>query len=445
MVHRTSTKALLLSFMKNLSAAVDNTVVMVLAGGEGERLYPLTRDRAKPAVPFAGNLRLIDFSLSNCLNSGLRRVHVLTQYKSDSLSRHIRLGWDIFNPELGEYIEVNPPQLRLASTWYQGTADAIYQNIYTLQHEKPRYVLILSGDHVYGMDYSRLIAHHIGNEACLTVACRPMPAGHAAHLGTVTTDAQGKIEKFEEKPQQPATIELPGAFPPEAGEFALCSMGVYVFNTDALVRRVIEDSKHHTTHDFGRDVIPAMIDAGDRIMAFRFSKAEKGRLPYWKDIGTLDAYLQANIEVATGRPECPLTEPLALYEETWPFRSYMSSAPPLNILCNQDDFAAGLPTRICNSLVSNGVVIRDAMVSRSVIGSGVHIGSGSIVEQSVIMPGVKIGRNVEIRRAIIDKNNTIPDGNRIGLERDRDAHYFTISDGGVVAVPKNMPLFNDSR
>ncbi len=430
--------------MKNLSNAIKNTVVMILAGGEGERLYPLTRDRAKPAVPFAGNLRLIDFSLSNCLNSGLRRVQVLTQYKSDSLNRHIRLGWNIFNPELGEYIEVNPPQLRLASTWYLGTADAIYQNIFTLQREKPDYVLILSGDHVYGMDYSRLLNYHVESGAALTIACKPLPAAESGHLGVLTAARDGRVESFAEKPPVPATFRLPDTFTPASEDYAMCSMGVYVFNTETLVRSVIEDAKRNTAHDFGCDVIPAMIEAGDRVMAYRFWDPERGRLPYWRDIGTIDAYLQANLELATGCPEGACTEPLCLYQSNWPFRSYMSSAPPLNVLCKCGDADAAPSTVICNSLISNGVVIRDAAISKSIISAGVQIGPGSIIEESVILPGVMVGANVKLQKAIIDKDNTIPDGSSIGIDRNRDAHNFTVSEGGVVVVPKNMPLFSDS-
>lgn len=428
--------------MTNLSSAISNTVVMILAGGEGERLYPLTRDRAKPAVPFAGNLRLIDFSLSNCLNSGLRRIHVLTQYKSDSLNRHIRLGWSIFNPALGEYIEVNPPQLRLASTWYLGTADAICQNIYTLQHEKPDYVLILSGDQVYAMDYSRLIEHHLGSGAALTIACKPVPLRNAGRFGIVSVGDGGLIERFDEKPEKPVSAGGPAGLETAEESFALCSMGVYVFDVEALVRRVIEDSKKDSTHDFGRDVIPAMIKANDRVAAFPFWKPDEGRLLYWRDIGTLDAYLEANLELATGKVHEPRTDPLCLYDESWPFRSYVSSAPPLNVLCNCCA-VSGVPSgRICNSLISNGVVIKDAMITDSVIGPGVEIGCGASVEKSVILPGVKIGEDSQIYRAVIDKGNTLPAGSCIGIDRDRDAHCFTISEGGVVAIPKNMPLFS---
>ncbi len=427
--------------MNDLASAIRNTIAMVLAGGEGERLYPLTRDRAKPAVPFAGSLRLIDFTLSNCLNSGIRRVHVLTQYKSDSLNRHVRLGWNIFNPELGEYIEVNPPQMRLASTWYLGTADAIYQNIYTLQKEQPEYVLVLSGDHVYGMDYSRLIGYHIKHDADLTIACMPTPVESAGHLGVLRADGEGVVSEFAEKPENPAATALPPSFRSGGAEFALCSMGVYVFKTESLVRRVIEDSKQRTLHDFGRDVIPDMIASGDRVMAYRFWDKKKGRLLYWRDIGTLDAYLHANLEIATLRTSDSCTEPLGLYSSNWPFRSYVSRSTPLNIVCNEYNDAGEPAVRICNSLIGSGVEVRDSLVTDSVIGPGVHIGPGSCIKESVILSGVKIGRNVSINRAIVDKYNSIPSGTRLGFDRRCDAQHFTISEGGVVAVSKRMPLF----
>lgn len=425
-----------------LTEAVGRTVAMVLAGGEGERLSPLTRDRAKPAVPFAGNMRLIDFTLSNCLNSGIRRVHVLTQYKSDSLNRHIRLGWNIFNPELGEYIEVNPPQLRLASTWYLGTADAIYQNIYTLQRERPAYVLILSGDHVYRMDYSRLLARHIESEAVCTIACKLIPQAQARRFGVLSTDTDGRVLGFREKPERPAASELArGLGFSDFEPFSLCSMGVYVFNTEVLVKRIIEDAKRRTSHDFGRDVIPAMIERDDKIMAYNFYDKANKCLPYWRDIGTLDAFHEANIELATGKTVDGISEPLSLYDMSWPFRSYVSSAPPLNILCGSASDKKH-ENEICNSLLSNGVVIKDASILNSVIGPRVFIEDGADIENSVIHSNVRVGSEAVIKNAIIDKYNQIPSKMEIGVDIEVDRHAFTVSEGGVVAVPKDMP-FNE--
>ncbi len=400
---------------------------MILAGGQGERLYPLTRDRAKPAVPFAGSYRLIDFSLSNCLNSGLRRIYLLTQYKSGSLNRHIRLGWNMFNPELGEYIETTPPQQRLTSHWYLGTADAIYQNIYTLQRERPRHVLVLSGDHVYKMDYSRVLQQHVETDADLTIACIEMPLHEASRLGVVSLEADVRAADFQEKPDSPQPM-------PGCADKALCSMGVYVFRTELLVRRVIEDSKQLTAHDFGCDVIPAMIRAGDRAFVFRFIGADRKRPPYWRDIGTLDAYWEANMDMVRPAP------PFDLYDPQWPVHTYAQSAPPAKTIAPGG--RAGEPAaELADSLICSGAVITGACVRNSVIGPNVRIERGSRVEDSVIMDGVCVGCGVTIRRAVIDKLNRIPDGTAIGVDAEADRKRFTLSDGGVAVVPKQMPLF----
>ena len=406
---------------------VFQTLCMILAGGQGERLYPLTRDRAKPAVLFGGNYRLIDFTLSNCLNSGVRRIYVLTQYKSDSLHRHVRLGWNLLNPELDEYVEIRSPQQRLTSHWYQGTADAIYQNIYTLQLLRPRYVLVLSGDHVYRMNYLRLIEQHVANNADLTIACIETPIEEAARLGVISVDVVGRALGFEEKPEVTASL---GA----RDGTALCSMGVYVFKTEMLVRRVIEDAKNSTSHDFGRDVVPAMIQAGDDVFAFKFFH-ENGGAPYWRDIGTLDAYWEAHMDLVRAEPV------FDLYDHRWPVRSYAQSAPPFKTMSGGGE--PGLPgSEVRNSLVCNGTIIRDGHVSDSVIGRNVRINCGSRIEESVIMDGVCVGRGVTIRRAVIDKGNHIPDDSTIGVELEQDRTRFTVSEGGVVVVPKNMPLFH---
>jgi glucose-1-phosphate adenylyltransferase len=411
-------------------ANLSETVTMIMAGGQGERLWPLTRDRAKPAVPFGGNYRLIDFTLSNCLNSNVRRVHVLTQYKSDSLNRHIRLGWNVLNPELGEYIEVNPPQMRLTSHWYLGTADAVYQNVYTLEHERPQYVLLLSGDHVYKMDYGPMIEQHVDTDADLTVACIEVPVEEAARLGVVSVDAGLRAVSFTEKPAAPPSS---GAQPD--GARILCSMGVYVFKTKTLVRRVVEDAKRSTTHDFGRDVVPAMIQAGDRVFGYRFPgviRPDDARQPYWRDVGTLDVYWQTHMDLLGQDAKFDLHDP------DWPVRTYVQNAPPADMICEPGHGACAC---VCDSLLCNGAVVHAASVRHSVIGRHVHIGPGSSVEDSVILAGVRIGRNVTVRKSIIDKGNQIPDGARIGVDPEEDARHFTISEGGVVVVPKEMPLF----
>jgi glucose-1-phosphate adenylyltransferase len=394
---------------------------MVLAGGQGQRLYPLTKDRAKPAVPFAGVFRIIDFSLSNCLNSGLRRIYVLTQYKSESLDRHIRANWSIFSPEIGEWVETRPPQQRMSADWYLGTADAIYQNIYTLEGERPEFVLILSGDHVYRMDYARMLQEHVRTNADLTIACIEKPVPEAARrLGVVTVDDTLRVTRFEEKPEQPQ---------PEAGrqDVCLCSMGIYVFTTEVLVRRVIEDAKRESNHDFGRDVVPGMVQKGDRVFASQFTGN------YWRDIGTLDAYWEAHMDLVSVQPA------FNLYDFDWPIRGGTLCYAPAKLVFGGD--GPGEPrAEVYNSLVSNGAIISGAYVRDSVIGPDVRIEVGSRIEQSIIMDGTRVGRGVAVRKAIVDKNNRIPDGARLGLAPAFDRRHFLVSEGGVVVMGKGVPF-----
>ncbi len=406
---------------KSITDILRETLVMVLAGGQGERLYPLTKDRAKPAVPFAGTYRIIDFTLSNCLHSGLRKVHVLTQYKSDSLDRHIKLGWNIFNPELGEWIETRPPQLRMSGDWYLGTAHAIYENIYTLEHVRPRHVLILSGDHVYRMDYSLMLARHVETGADLTVACVERPLKEAAgRLGVIGVDPDLRAVRFQEKPAEPEPMT-------GRDDACLCSMGIYAFETDRLVRQVIDDAKRGGTHDFARDVVPAMIAAGDRVFAYLFPGG------YWRDIGTLDVYWEAHMDLLGPEP------PLDLSDQRWPIRGRSFSDPPAMVRAAGPGPDAP-ESRVRNSLICRGAVICGADVSDSIIGACVRVGAGSRIEQSLILDGTCVGRNVVIRKAIVDKSNVIPDGARIGVDHGWDHRHFAVSDGGVVVVPKAMPF-----
>jgi len=397
------------------------TLVMVLAGGQGERLYPLTKERAKPAVPFGGSYRIIDFTLSNCLNSGLRRVFVLTQYKSDSLIRHIRQAWNIFNPELEEYVEIRPPQQRMSSNWYLGTAHAIYQNIYTLEQERPRHVLILSGDHIYRMDYAQLLETHISREADLTIACMPRPLSEAAEqLGVVSVDEDMHVTALAEKPAEPGPL-------PGTPDMCLCSMGVYAFRTETLVRRVIEDAKLDSTHDFGRDVVPAMIAHGDRILAHSYT----GR--YWRDVGTIDSYWDAHMDLISVQPA------FNLYDAGWPVRGAARSEPPAKIVFGGGP--GGTPkAEVFNSLLCNGAIVSGALVSDSIIGPGVRVEVGSRIEKSVILARTRIGRNVVIHKAIIDKDNRIPDNARIGVDPEWDRRHFCVSPNGIVAMPKAVPF-----
>ncbi len=405
------------------SDLLKNTIVMVLAGGQGERLYPLTRDRAKPAVPFGGAYRLIDFTLSNCLNSGLRRIHVLTQYKSDSLNRHVRLGWNIFNPILGEYIEIRPPQRRVNSDWYLGTAHAIYQNIYTLEGERPECVLVLSGDHIYRMDYGQMLLAHHNADADATVACIERRLEQArGRLGVVALDEEMHLEDLQEKPEEPEP--LPG----KPGR-CLCSMGIYAFKTETLVRRVIEDAKTDSSHDFARDVLPAMIAGGDGVLGHRYEGE------YWRDIGTLDAYWDANMDLVRVQPA------FNLYDDDWRIRSYAQSRAPAKVVFGGDGGEAPR-AEVYNSLLGSGAIVSGARVTDSIIGPDVHVEVGSRIEESIILNEATVGRNVTIRKAIVDKYNTIPDNARLGVDHERDRHHFTISEGGVVVVPKGMPFPN---
>jgi glucose-1-phosphate adenylyltransferase len=399
---------------------VRTTLVMVLAGGQGERLYPLSKDRAKPAVPFAGTYRLIDFTLSNCLNSGLRRIYVLTQYKSESLERHIKLGWSIFNPEIGECIETRPPQQRMSADWYLGTADAIYQNIYTLENERPDNVLILMGDHVYAMDYASLLDAHARAGADVTVACIVRPVTEAAgQLGVACVDGDSRITAFDEKPRSPEPL-------PGKPGMCLCSMGIYAFRTESLVRAVIEDAKRTTQHDFGLNVIPAMVEAGDAVYAFPFQGT------YWRDVGTLDAYWEAHMDLVSVQPD------LNLYDESWPFRGYLRPLPPAKVVFGG---GGGSPrSEVYNSLVCHGAIVSGAHVVDSVIGPGVRIEVGSRVEHSVILEGTSIGRGATVKRAIIDKHNVIPDGAAVGCDPEWDSRHLSVSDAGIVVMPKLMPF-----
>ncbi|MDR4509126.1 MAG: glucose-1-phosphate adenylyltransferase [Candidatus Brocadiaceae bacterium] len=402
-----------------------NILVMLLAGGQGERLYPLTKDRAKPAVPFGGIYRIIDFTLSNCINSGFRKVCVLTQYKSYSLDRHVRIGWDIFNRELDEFIECIPPQKRISDLWYQGTADAVYQNIYVMERERPEKVLILGGDHIYKMDYRELVEFHTEKKADLTVPCIEVPLNEATRFGVVGIDNEQRIITFDEKPAHPEPT-------PSNPEMALVSMGIYLFNTDLLVKRLIEDAKKDTKHDFGKNIIPPMIGS-DSLYAYVFKDKNNREINYWRDIGTLDAYWEANMELVQIEPV------FNLYDKSWPIRTYHVRQPPAKTV-----FAESFPDGRCgmalNSLISDGCIISGARVQRSIISPDVRVEDHSEVTDSIIMEGVRIGKNVKIRNAIIDKRVVVPDGKHIGYDLRKDAGQFTITDKGIVVAQKGLSV-----
>ncbi len=401
---------------------MNKVLAMILAGGRGERLYPLTKDRAKPAVPFGAIYRIIDFTLSNCLNSDVRRIYALTQYKSISLHRHIQLGWNILSAPLGEFIEVIPAQQRIDEHWYQGTADAIFQNIYTLQEERPDLILILSGDHIYKMDYRKMIAFHLGKSADLTVATIRMDRKLSKELGVIEVDRDWRIIGFQEKPEEPKTI-------PGDSEGILASMGVYVFNTEMLVRRLIEDARSDSTHDFGRDIIPAMIGK-DQVFAFDFRQGDPGETGYWRDVGTIDAYFEANMDLISVVPQ------LNLYDPQWPILTFQSPHPPAKTVLADE----GRTGTALNSILSNGCIISGGSVKRSILSPKVMIHSFVEVEDSILMEGVDVGRHAKIRRTIIDKEVHIPQGMEIGYDLDEDAKRFTVTASGIVVVPKGMKL-----
>ena len=399
---------------------------MLLAGGKGERLYPLTQDRAKPAVPFGGIYRIIDFTLSNCLNSGIRRINLLTQYKSLSLNRHIMQGWNIFNPELDEFINLIPAQQRVSQDWYLGTADAIYQNIYVLQMNRPDLVLILSGDHLYKMNYMEMIAYHQEHRADLTVAVIEMNKNLSRELGVIQVDEDYRLIGFEEKPEIPKTI-------PGNPELILSNMGVYVFNTEVLVRRVIEDAKEpNSQHDFGKNVIPAMVGQ-DRVYAYSFRDENKKVAKYWRDVGTIDAYYEASMDLVA-------IDPLFnLYDQDWPIRTYQPPAPPAKTVFFEEH-EGGRVGVAYNSILSSGCIISGGKVLRSILSPRVRLHSYSEVRDSILMDDVDVGRHALLNRVIVDKRVRIPEGYQIGFHLQEDAKKFTVTESGIVVIPKGTLL-----
>ncbi len=405
--------------------AFRDVLTVILAGGRGERLYPLTKNRSKPAVPFGGPYRIIDFTLSNCLNSGLRRVKLLTQYMSHSLDRHLKSGWSIFCRELDEYIDSVPPQQQYKESWYRGTADALFQNIYLLEQIHPRYVLILSGDHVYKMNYAEMLRTHLETEADLTVATVEVESRLAVKtLGVLQVDNNSRIVDFEEKPEHPK----PSPFRPDR---VLVNMGIYLFNTESLVRNVVADAKRDTSHDFGRDVIPAMIPR-ERCVAHNFVDGSGGEILYWRDIGTLDNYFEASMDLLSAHPH------FDLYDPEWPVRTYMGQFPPVKLMrsespgAGQDGFA-----RAKNSIISPGCVIDGARVTNCVLSPGVYIGPGAEVEDSVILHDCRIGAGCKVRRAVIDAHVDIGERKTLGHDRTEDERHFQLTDSGIVLVPRD--------
>ncbi len=404
-----------------VSRLTRNTLALILAGGRGSRLRHLTRWRSKPAVPFGGKFRIVDFPLSNCINSGIRQIGVLTQYKAHSLILHIQKGWGFLRGEFGEFVELWPAQQRIESTWYTGTADAVYQNLDIIRNHDPDYVLVLAGDHVYKMDYGTMIAEHVESGADMTVGCIEVDLETAKGFGVMEVDEDHKVRKFLEKPDKPESM-------PGRDGMALASMGIYVFNKGFLFEQLIKDADiPNSSHDFGKDIIPAVIDKY-RIMAYPFRDIRSGRQAYWRDVGTVDAFWKGNLELIG------ITPPLNLYDDSWPIWTYQEQLPPAKFVFDDDD-RRGMAV---DSMVSGGCIISGSIVRNSLLFSNVRVNSYCRVEDSVFLPDVNIARNCRIHKAVIDRGVHIPEGTVIGEDHGQDAKRFHVSEGGVVLVTGEM-------
>ncbi len=410
--------------------SIDDALVMILAGGEGKRLYPLTKDRAKPAVPFGGRYRIIDFVLNNFINSGFFKIKVLTQYKSDSLNKHITRGWAL-SPFLNQYVDLAPAQMRTGSDWYLGTADAIYQNVFHITDEDPDYVCIFGGDHIYKMDVSQMLDFHKEKEADLSISAIPIPISEAHEFGIIEVDDDWKLINFVEKPQYtPKSI-------PGNPDMCLASMGNYIFNKDILLDALNRDEEiQESSHDFGKNVIPMLLKDNKKIYIYNFnnnsfpgmSDTERG---YWRDVGSIDAYWQANMDLLDYDPE------LNLYSQDWPLRTFNYNYPPAKFIWEEGE-RVGMAT---NSMVSEGCIVSGAGLSRCVLSPKVKVNSYSQISESILMENVEIGRHSKIKRAIIDKNVVVPPHSRIGFNREEDINRgFHVSPNGVTVVPKGAKL-----
>ena len=405
-------------FISNLTR---NTLALIMAGGRGSRLKDLTAWRAKPAVPFGGKFRIIDFPLSNCVNSGIRKIGVLTQYKAHSLIQHIQRGWGMLRGEFGEFVELLPAQQRTEESWYAGTADSIYQNLDIIRIHNPRFVLVLAGDHIYKMDYGAMLAAHVENAADITVGCIEVSCEKAREFGVMGVDASNRIYSFAEKPQDPKPM-------PGKPDVSLCSMGIYVFNTAFLYELLIRD--HDTpgsSHDFGKDIIPEAIRKY-RVFAYPFRDVQSGKQSYWRDVGTVDAFWEANLELIGITPE------LNLYDRVWPIWTYQEQLPPAKFIFDDDD-RRGVAI---DSMVSGGCIISGATVRHSLLFSNVTVEDHSVLDSSVVLPGVTIGKNCRILHTILDRGCKIPDGTEIGINQDEDKKRFYVSPNGIVLVTPEM-------
>lgn len=403
-----------------------HVLAMLLVGGQGERLYPLTLDRAKPAVPFGGIYRLVDFTLSNCVNSGLRRINILTQYKSDSLNRHVRNGWSIFHNEFGEFIELIPAQQRVSKDWYLGTSDAVYQNLHLIDYGVTTHVLILPGDHVYKMDYAKMLAFHESKGADMSVAALEIPREEGRRFGVLQVDDRERVVGFHEKPADP--VPLPGK-----RESSFGSMGIYIFNRDVLAKVLTEAPGRERMQDFGRDVIPLMLDSCE-VYAYNFIDENKKTADYWKDVGTIDAYYEANMDLVAVSPV------FNLYDPRWPIRTYQPQNPPAKFVFAQEESEGGRMGVALDSITSGGCIISGGNVRRSILSPRVRINSFAMVEDSILFDDVNVGRYCRIKNAIIDKHVQVPPRTEIGYDIDRDRKKFSVTDSGIVVIAKGTRI-----
>ncbi len=409
-----------------VSLLTKNTAALILAGGRGSRLKQLTDWRAKPGVPFGGKFRIIDFPLSNCMNSGIRRIGVITQYKAHSLIKHVQRGWGFLRGEFNEFVELMPAQQRVDdTTWYRGTADAVYQNLDILRVYKPEYVLVLAGDHIYKMDYGEMIANHVRNEADMTVACLEVPVKEASAFGVMATNDEGRVVDFVEKPADPPSM-------PGNAEMSLCSMGIYVFNAAFLFEQLVRDADDsHSEHDFGKNIIPHLIKTGYRVYAHSFADScvhGEAEPVYWRDVGTVDAYWEANLDLARITPE------LNLYDKDWPIWTYQEQLPPAKFVFDEEH-RRGMAV---DSMVSGGCIISGATVRRSVLFSNVRVKEGAYLEEAVVLPDVTIGEGAILKQVVIDKGCKIPPGMSIGVNRAEDEKLFHVTSRGVTLVTPEM-------
>jgi glucose-1-phosphate adenylyltransferase len=407
--------------------SMKDTLGVLLAGGAGERLYPLTRDRAKPAVTFGGIYRIIDITLSNCLNSDLRRVYILTQYKALSLNRHIREGWNILGREVGEFVEVLPPMKRVSDQWYQGTADAVYQNIYSIGSEQPKHVLILSGDHIYKMNYGKMMRQHKDSAADITMATIQIAPEETFRFGVVDIDKDGRVNGFEEKPK---TTQLRSSLNPAK---VSASMGVYLFNADVLIPVLLKDAEDTTSsHDFGKDILPKMV-ADYRVFAYDFVDENKKEAHYWRDVGTLEAYYEANMDIVSVSPI------FNLYDEEWPIRTHQRQYPPAKFVFAE----TGRTGSAVDSIVSHGCIVSGGSVKNSILSPDVRVNSYSEVDDSILFSHVSVGRRCRIRRAILDRDVHVPEGTTIGFDAEADRQRYFVTESGITVVTRDYSLFEN--